>query len=102
MKQNQFFIFFLGLVLMSSSLWAQQVPQWAQDNLAEWYAAFNDKDFARLAQLYSEDAVVKTSRGSTLQGKAAIESSFREDFEEAVIEVNGLIEGAHPGETMAI
>jgi uncharacterized protein (TIGR02246 family) len=102
MKLYQIIIFLLGLVLLSTSLWAQPVPQWAQDNLAEWYAAFNDKDFARLAQLYSKDAVVKTSRGSTLRGRDAIESSFREDFEEADIEVNGLIEGAHMLRDLAV
>ena len=62
---NVFFAILLTMLLMSGLVFAQDttrvqpVPQWAQDGLAKWYAAYNTGDAARLAQLYSEDAVVK-------------------------------------------
>lgn len=52
---NAFFAILLTMLLMSGLVFAQDttrvqpVPQWAQDGLAKWYAAYNTGDAARLA-----------------------------------------------------
>ncbi len=42
--------------------------------------AFNNKDAARLAQMYTEDAVL-SAPASTDSGRAAIEASFKKSFD---------------------
>jgi len=55
------------------SLASGGAPQWAQDQLAAWYAAFNARDAQGIAALYAVDALV-----GDVRGRAAIMSMFRE------------------------
>jgi uncharacterized protein (TIGR02246 family) len=58
------FLFALGLLGVTPvPATAQGAPQWAQDLLAAWYAAYNAGDVQGVAKLYTEDAVVGTHRG---------------------------------------
>lgn len=94
---NAFFAILLTMLLMSGLVFAQDttrvqpVPQWAQDGLAKWDAAYNAGDAARLAQLYSEDAVVKFP-DRPARGRTAIEASFKKGFKSADIQTKGAID----------
>jgi ketosteroid isomerase-like protein len=47
---------------------------------AAWDSAFNSSDLARLMQLYASDAVSMPFERPALEGKAAIQSDFRDFF----------------------
>ena len=102
MKLHQIAVFYLGLASVSSSLWAQPVPQWAHDGLAKWYAANNAEDAVRLAQLYSKDAVVKPPDRPAIRGRAAIEAFFRKGFESADAQTKGVTDGARVMNDLAV
>jgi len=91
-----------GLVFAQDTTRVQPVPQWAQDGLAKWYAAYNAEDATRLAQLYSEDAVVKPPDGPARRGRTAIEASFKKGFKSADTQVKGAIDGARVMNDLAI
>ncbi len=67
---------------------AQDVPAWAQEELDEWYAAYNAQDAERLADLYSADA-----RVGDAQGRSAIISRFESGWADQNRSCSGGFEG---------
>ena len=102
MKLTRIAVLSVGLALVSPSLSAQPVPQWAEDWLGEWYAAYNAGDAAQLAQLYAEDAVTKSANEPPVRGRSAIEASFKEDFGSADTQIKGTSEGARVMNDLAV
>ena len=49
---------------------------------AEWAAAYNAKDAAKLAGFYTEDAVVMPPNLPMVKGRAAIEAHFKGEFQQ--------------------
>jgi len=48
----------------------------------EWAAAYNAKDAAKLAGLYTEDAVFMAPNQPMAKGRAAIEAQFKREFQQ--------------------
>ena len=49
---------------------------------AEWAAAYNAKDAAKLASFYTEDAVFMPPNQPMVKGRANIEAQFKREFQE--------------------
>lgn len=49
---------------------------------AEWAAAYNAKDAAKLAGFYTEDAVFMAPNEPMAKGRAAIEAHFKREFQQ--------------------
>lgn len=49
----------------------------------KWIEAFNKKDYKTLGELYHEDAVNHQVANTPVEGKAAIENMFENEFEKA-------------------
>jgi uncharacterized protein (TIGR02246 family) len=49
---------------------------------AEWAAAYNAKDGAKLAGFYAEDAVYMPPNQPMAKGRAAIEAHFKQEFQQ--------------------
>jgi uncharacterized protein (TIGR02246 family) len=57
-------------------------------NLApEWAAAFNAKDAAKIASLYSEDAVLMPPNLPTVNGRANIEAHWKKEIQQGATNV---------------
>jgi len=57
-------------VLDPVNVLAQDAPEWASEQLSQWYAAYNSGDVDAVTSLYSEDAVFANSRGRKAQTEA--------------------------------
>ena len=49
---------------------------------SEWAAAYNAKDAAKVAAMYTSDAVFMPPNQPMVKGRAAIEAMFKKEFEE--------------------
>ena len=49
---------------------------------AEWAAAYNAKDAAKLAGMYAENAVFMAPNQPMVKGRAAIEAQFKKEFQQ--------------------
>lgn len=68
------------LIALPCAVHAQAPPEWAQERLSAWYAAFNAGDAAAVASLYAPEAVRLPPDGEPMRGRAAIEEAFAERF----------------------
>jgi uncharacterized protein (TIGR02246 family) len=90
-----------GTVDSSTSPFAQEIPEWAQEHTKQWYAAFNAGDGAAITKLYAADAVLFL-QGQTFEGRAAIEAFHKGNFEKARFACTWTIEGMSTVDKVAV
>ena len=78
-------VFFVALTPIAN---ADDVPDWANEQLSQWYAAFNAEDADALADLYTSDAHVGNG-----QGRSEIISNFNSEWTDTEISCSGAYDG---------
>jgi len=69
------------------------VPQWAQQGLAKWYAAYNARDAKALAAFYAKDVVLRPAGQPPIRGRDAIEAHYAQGFKNGRYSCTGGFDG---------
>jgi ketosteroid isomerase-like protein len=72
---------------------SEPVPQWAQEGLAKWYAAYNARDAKALVAFYAKDVVLRPAGQPPIRGRDAIESHYAQGFKAAAYSCTGGFDG---------
>ena len=72
---------------------AQEAPEWAQEQLAAWYEAFNVGDATSVGKLYAPDATVLPPQGEASVGRSAIVAGLEGLFSEMSFTCEGGYDG---------
>ena len=71
----------------------EPVPQWAQQGLARWYAAYNARDAKALGAFYAEDVVLRPAGQAPIHGRDAIEARYAQGFKNGTYSCTGGFDG---------